>query len=74
MSQEVYYRAEDICMVDLDEEFVDYKDLFQDSLGKLPVKCKLEVDPSVPPVVRSAYCIPVAMKDRVKHELDDMES
>jgi len=74
MSREVYYSAEDVCVIDLDDEFVDYKDLFQDSLGKLPVRCKLEVDQSVPPVVRSAYHIPVAMKDRVKRELDDMES
>ena len=35
---------------------------------------KMTVDPTVSPVIRSARQIPIAMKDRVKQELDSMES
>ena len=52
-----------------------YKNLVDHtSIGKLLITCKLEVDTSVNPVVRAAHCIPIAMKPRVKAELDKMES
>ena len=50
----------------------EYPDLFDGKLGKLPVTCKLTVDPDVAPVVRPARKIPLAMRDRVKQELDSM--
>lgn len=51
----------------------EYSDLFADELGKLPVTYSMTLDPEVRPVVRSAHRIPVAMKDRVKAELDRMQ-
>ena len=52
----------------------EYDDLFQtDAIGHLPVKCTFSTDPSVPPVVRPARRIPVAMKDKVKSEIDAMQ-
>lgn len=50
----------------------EYSDLFTDQLGKLPVTYSMTLDPKVRPVVRPAHRIPVAMKDRVKAELDRM--
>lgn len=51
----------------------EYSDLFSDELGKLPVTYSMTLDPDVKPVVRPAHRIPVAMKDRVKAELDKMQ-
>ena len=55
-------------------EFHEYADLFADTLGKLPMEYNMTVDPTVSPVIRSARQIPIAMRDRVKQELDSMES
>ncbi len=52
----------------------DYKDLFTDELGELPVTYSMTVDPSVQPIVRPAHRIPLAMQDRIKAELDHMQS
>ena len=54
-------------------EFNKYPDLFDDKLGKLPVKYKMTVDDSVTPVIRPARKVPLAIKDKVKTELDNME-
>ena len=54
-------------------EFTQYADLFDGKLGKLPVKYKMTVDNDVEPVVRAARKLPVAMKTRIKSELDSME-
>lgn len=51
----------------------EYSDLFSDELGKLPVTYSMTFDPKVRPVVRPAHRILVAMKDRVKAELDRMQ-
>lgn len=40
---------------------VDYKDFFDDELGKLPLTYSMILDPDVKPVVRPANRIPVAM-------------
>ncbi len=71
LSSDVYYASKDIFSVSV-TEFGDYEELFSSELGSLPVVVKLEVDPKVTPVVRSAYRIPVALKPRVKQELDVM--
>lgn len=51
----------------------EYSDLFSNELGKLPVTYSMTLNPEVRPVVCPARCIPVAMKDRVKAELDRMQ-
>lgn len=52
--------------------FKDYADLFADDVGTLPVTYKMTLDPEAQPVVRPARRIPVAMRERVKTELDRM--
>ena len=54
-------------------ELEQYSDLFDNKLGKLPVRYKISMDQKILPVVRPARRIPLAMKDRVKQELDSME-
>uniref|UniRef100_A0A669EUY2 Gypsy retrotransposon integrase-like protein 1 n=1 Tax=Oreochromis niloticus TaxID=8128 RepID=A0A669EUY2_ORENI len=51
----------------------EYSELFSDELGRLPVTYRMTLNPDVKPVVRPAHRIPLAMKDRVKAELDRME-
>lgn len=54
-------------------EFEEYKTLFDDGLGKLPVTYKMTVDPKITPVIKAARRIPIAMKPLVIKELDRME-
>ena len=59
---------------DLSHEIqTEYRDLFSDNLGKLPVTYSMTIDPDVKRVVHPAHCIPVAMQDRVKAELESMQ-
>ncbi|CAI5671963.1 unnamed protein product [Oreochromis niloticus] len=59
---------------DLSQQLItEYSDLFSDELGRLPVTYRMTLNPDVKPVVRPAHRIPLAMKDRVKAELDRME-
>ncbi|KAA0722308.1 Retrovirus-related Pol polyprotein from transposon opus [Triplophysa tibetana] len=57
-----------------EEILAEYKDLFTDELGELPVTYSMTVDPNVQSVVRPAHRIPLAMQDCVKAELDQMQS
>ena len=57
-----------ICLIQ-----AEYSDLFSDELGKLPVTYSMTLDPDMRPVVRPAHRVPMAMKDRVKAELDRMQ-
>uniref|UniRef100_A0A3Q2DE46 Gypsy retrotransposon integrase-like protein 1 n=1 Tax=Cyprinodon variegatus TaxID=28743 RepID=A0A3Q2DE46_CYPVA len=50
-----------------------YNDLFSDELGKLPVVYSMKLDPNVQPVVRPPHRVPVAMRERVKDELERMQ-
>ena len=52
--------------------FKDYEDLFDGSLGTLPVIYTMTIDPNATPVVRPPRCIPAAMQDKVKSELKRM--
>lgn len=54
--------------------FQDYADLFRDEVGTLPITYKMTLSPEAQPVVRPARHIPVAMRDKVKAELDRMTS
>lgn len=49
-------------------ELEEFTDLFDDKLGKLPVKCKLTLDPSVPSVIRHPRRVPKPMEGAVKDE------
>ncbi|XP_014678510.1 PREDICTED: uncharacterized protein LOC106818304 [Priapulus caudatus] len=50
----------------------EYKDLFDNTLGKLPTRYKITVDPEVTPIIRAVRKVPVAVKDKLKEELDNM--
>ena len=50
-----------------------YKDLFDGCLGKLPVKYKMTLTESATLVIRNTHRIPVAMQNKVKSEIDQME-
>ena len=51
----------------------DYPDLFS-GLGCLPGEHTIKIDPAVSPVVHPPRKVPVAIKEKVKKELDRMES
>ncbi|KAL0153046.1 hypothetical protein M9458_051645 [Cirrhinus mrigala] len=55
-----------------DRILTKYADLFKDEVGRLPVTYSMKTDPTIPPVVRPARRIPVAMQDKVKKELQRM--
>lgn len=50
-----------------------YKDLFSDDLGELPVTYSMTLDPNIQPVVRPAHRVPVAMQETVRAELERMQ-
>ncbi|KAL7861807.1 hypothetical protein SRHO_G00132480 [Serrasalmus rhombeus] len=52
--------------------FQDYADLFTDELGELPVTYAMRIAPTVMPVISPPRCIPVAMQEKVKQELQDL--
>ncbi len=53
--------------------FNDYSDLFDGKLGCLPVQYHITVDPTVKPVIDLARRVPVALRVKVKEELDRMQ-
>ena len=42
-------------------------------IGQLPGTYHISLDPSVPPVVHSPRCVPIALRDDIKHELNNIE-
>lgn len=54
------------------EIFTEYADLFDDELGTLPVMYSMKINPDITPVVRPSRRIPVAMRDKVEAELENM--
>ncbi len=52
--------------------YSEYADLFDDSVGKLPVVYRMKLDSDVSPVVRPPRRIPVAMQSKVQVELQRM--
>lgn len=73
LSKEVRQVSSSIALDFAQQIKTEYSDLFADELGKLPVTYSITLDPEVRPVVRPAHRIPVAMKNRVKAELDRMQ-
>ena len=53
--------------------YKDYKDLFSDLPGKLPMTYKMKLDPDIEPVIRPPRKVPIAMKEKIKVELNKME-
>ena len=54
------------------EVLESYKDVFK-GLGKMPGKVHLKTDSSVDPVNMPPRCVPIAVKEKLKHELDRLE-
>ena len=50
-----------------------YQDVFE-GLGYLPIKYRITVDDTVTPVVDPPQKVPVALRERIKQELEHMES
>ncbi|CAB3985597.1 Hypothetical predicted protein [Paramuricea clavata] len=50
----------------------EYKDVFDGSLGKIPDTYKIVIDSTVQPVVHPPRRVPVAMRTRIKSELDKL--
>ena len=53
--------------------FQEFSDLFDGQLGCLPVQYQIRVDPTVKPTVDPPRRVPVAMRPKVKEELDRMQ-
>lgn len=54
-------------------EFDKFKHLFDDSIGKLPVEYKMDIDQNITPVVKPPRKVPIALKDDIRKELQRME-
>ena len=50
----------------------EFSELFDDKLGKLPLKYKMTLDTSITPVVKPPFKIPFSQETAVKQELDRM--
>ena len=48
----------------------EYPDVFGEELGRMEGKVHLETDPNVAPTVMPPRLVPVALKERLKNELD----
>ncbi|CAI5693955.1 unnamed protein product [Oreochromis niloticus] len=72
LNKEVHHVAKDVESTFSEQIFLEYSDLFEDKLGKLPVTYSMKIDPEVTPVVKPARKIPVPMQDKVKAELTRM--
>ena len=60
---------------DVNSDLIDkYPDVFNKSLGTLPWKVHLQVDPDSKPVVLPARKIPVSVREKFKEELQRLES
>ncbi|XP_073966540.1 uncharacterized protein [Choristoneura fumiferana] len=54
------------------ELFKEYSDIFE-GYGKLPGEVSLEIDASVPPRIQSARRVPMAVREKLKEELEQLE-
>ena len=49
-----------------------YPNVF-DEIGKMHGQCHININPNVPPTVHAPRKVPLALRDRIKNELDEME-
>lgn len=68
--------AHKLCLVDgpTQQLLSQYKELFNDKLGKLPIKYHIAVDLKITPVVKMPHGVPYAMHDRIHTEVKRMVS
>ena len=57
---------------DIPDYVVEFRDCFGE-LGKLPNEHHIVIDKSVPPVVHAPRKVPVALREKLKKKLDQME-
>ena len=57
-----------------DQLIKEYHDVFEGDLGTLPGRQRLEVDPSVTPTISPSRRVPLALKPRLKQELERLTS
>ena len=57
-----------------DQLIKEYHDVFEGDLGTLPGTQRLEVDPSVTPTISPSRRVPLALKPRLKQELERLTS
>lgn len=58
------------CRGDLESVMESYADVFDESLGSMEGKVHLEINPNARPVIMPPRRVPVAIKDKVKKELE----
>ncbi|XP_033759886.1 uncharacterized protein K02A2.6-like [Pecten maximus] len=58
--------------LDKSNVFTNYKDVFE-GIGLFPGECTIHIDPNAQPVVHPLRKVPVALRDKLKCELDRME-
>lgn len=58
--------------LDKDTVLSDYADVFK-GIGQFPGNCTIHVDPEIQPIVNPPRRIPIALRDKLKAELDRME-
>ena len=65
----VYVTVDDACK----NLVTRYVDVFKDSIGCMPGEYEIKVDENISPVVHPSRSVPVALRKKVKDELDQME-
>ncbi|XP_046841856.1 uncharacterized protein LOC124435969 [Xenia sp. Carnegie-2017] len=56
-----------------DDILNEYADLFDGKLGCLPIKHHISVNPNVKPTIHPSRRVPVAMRTKIKEELERMQ-
>ena len=64
-------RVNEISLENNETFFQQFDDCF-DEIGTLPKIHHITIDPNIQPVIQAARKIPIALKDKLKHELDRM--
>lgn len=59
--------------LDKDQVLAEYRDIFT-GIGLFPGKVKIEVDPTIQPVIHPPRRVPQVISEKLKVELDRMEN
>ena len=60
-------------MLDTDRVLSEFSEVFE-GIGLFPGECTIHTDPSIPPVIHPPRRVPLALQDKLRSELDQMES